>query len=297
MIAGGTGLIGRHLSDRLIKIGYNVAILSRSENCKSIPVQYYWNIDKHFIDPDALSDVDYIINLAGSNIGEKRWTKKRKRQILDSRIISHELIEDKLKMSKQQPKAYISASAVGYYGSQLSDRVFFEDDPPGNDFLAKVCNQWEYGADHLAKLSGRVVKIRTGIVLDKEGGVLHKMMPLFRIGFGSALGTGKQIMPWIHIEDLCNIYIKAIEDVGMRGSYNAVSPELSTNKEFSQTLAKVIKKPLWLPNVPGFLLKLIFGKMSVLLLKGNKISADKLESSGYQFKYKDLTLALTSLVK
>jgi len=296
LIAGGTGLIGSHLSNRFIEKGYEVAVLSRAESKQQKIQTYRWDPDKFEIDRDAIASADYIINLSGANIGEKRWTTKRKQEIKESRVKSGKLIFGELNKQNRNLKAYISASAIGYYGTVTSDKIFNESDPPGDDFLGWTCRAWEEVADRFKGAGIRTVKIRTGLVLTKQGGALSKMIIPVKTGFGSALGTGKQYMPWIHIDDLCGIYIKAIEDMQMAGAYNAVAPEYLTNKEFTQKAAKILNKPLWIPNVPAFVVKLVFGKMSEILLKGSRVSARKIQAAGYQFLYPGLEKALNQLL-
>ena len=170
------------------------------------------------------------------------------------------MIFEKLKENTNQVKAFISASAIGYYGTISTDKIFSETDAPANDFLGETCQQWEQSADRFEELGIRVVKIRTGVVLAKHGGALAKMITPINLGIGSAIGNGRQYLPWIHIEDLCDIYIKAIEDTQMKGAYNAVAPDHKTNRDFTETLAHVLRKPFWFPNIPTIIMKIIFGK-------------------------------------
>jgi uncharacterized protein (TIGR01777 family) len=296
LITGGTGIVGKHLSNKLKEKGYSVAILSRAIHLATDTLTYTWNIEKKEIEEAAIKTADYIIHLAGVNIGDKRWTSKRRQLIIDSRVKSGQLIFDKVKENKNKLKAFISASAIGYYGTIISDKIFSETDPPSNDFLGETCRQWEQSADKFDKLGIRTVKIRTGIVLSSQGGVLEKMILPIRAGIGSPIGSGKQYMPWIHIDDLCNIYIKAIEDEEMTGAYNAVSPDFITNRDFMMTLARLLKKPFWFPAIPGLLLKLIFGRMSEILLKGSSVSSEKIIAAGYKFRFTNLKSALADLL-
>ena len=297
LISGGKGLVGRHLSRKLKDKGYDVALLSRqSRHDLDIPT-YSWNIDNNEIDKAAIEVADYIIHLAGANIGEKRWTSKRKRLIIDSRVKSGHLIFSKVKETQNKLKAFISASAIGYYGTITTDKIFSEADLSSNDFLGETCRQWEESADSFKELGIRTVKIRTGVVLTKRGGALAKMITPVRFGIGSAIGNGRQYLPWIHIDDLCDIYIKAIEDSQMEGVYNAVAPDHKTNKDFIKTLARVLKKPFWFPNVPAIAMKLIFGRMSDMLLKGSRVSSDKIRTAGYNFIFPELEGALKNLVE
>lgn len=295
LITGGTGFIGRHLSIKLKEKGYNVLLLSRNSSRGNRHSVYNWNPDKNEVENEAIERADYIIHLAGAGIGDKRWTKKRKELIISSRIKTCELLFKKVQESGTELKAFISASGIGWYGAETSERIFSETDPPGGDFIGDVCRQWEKSADRFQESGIRTVKIRTGIVLIRKGGALSRMTLPVKYGFGSALGSGKQYLPWIHIDDLCEIYIRAIEDRSMTGVWNAVAPEHITNREFMRMLAKVLEKPFFFPAVPSFVMKLMFGKMSEILLKGSRVSADKILSAGYKFKFPDLENALKDL--
>ncbi len=297
LISGGTGLVGRHLCEKLRDKGYNVSILSRANQQETNLPAYFWDIDKKEIEKEAIESADYIIHLAGANIGDKRWTPERKQLIIDSRVKTGELIFDTTKESKTKPKAFISASAIGCYGTSTSDNIFSETDLPSNDFLGETCRQWERVADKFEELGMRTVKIRTGVVLSKQGGALAKMIAPVKMGIGSAIGNGKQYLPWIHIDDLCGIYIKAIEDTQMSGAYNAVSPNPTTNKNFMETLSLVLKKPFWFPIVPAIAIKMLYGKMSEMILNGNKISSEKIKMTGYNFLFPELQSALNDIIK
>lgn len=297
LITGGTGLVGRHLCKRLQKKGYDVSILGRTRKQKATIPTFTWDLNEKKIEKEAIETADYIIHLAGANIGDKRWTAKRKQLILDSRVKTGQLIFSKIKEQNRNLQAFISASAIGYYGTITSDKIFTETDPSSDDFLGDTCKQWEQMTDRFKDLGIRTVKIRTGVVLTKQGGALSKMITPVKMGIGSAIGSGRQYLPWIHIDDLCGIYIKAIEDKQMDGAHNAVAPDHKTNKEFTRTLARVLKKPFWFPNVPAITMKLMFGKMSEILLKGSRVSADKIKTTGYNFLFPDLESAFTDLIK
>lgn len=288
LITGGTGLIGKHLEKLLTEKGYKVAVLSRNPKEKN---QYKWNISKKYIDEKAFENTDYIIHLAGAGIAEKRWTASRKNILIDSRVKSADLIFQKVKDLNVNLKGFISASGIGYYGTITSTKIFTENDKPANDFIANICVAWEKSAKQFEKLNIPVTILRTGIVLSKKGGALAKInTPLFL----SVLGNGKQYMPWIHIDDLCNLYIKSIEDSSFTGLYNAVAPEHHTNNSFTKTLGKVSKKPISFINVPSFLLKLILGKMAIIVLKGSRISSEKTQKK-YNYRFSDLTSALVDV--
>jgi len=293
LITGGSGLIGKHLQKLLITKGFAVTILSSKRTSNS----FYWNIDSGEIDREAIIQADHIIHLAGANIGEKRWTTKQKQLILDSRIKSAQLLFDSIKKGEHKPKTFISASAVGYYGAITTEHIFTETDEPANDFLGSVCAEWEKAANKFEKLGIRVVKLRTGVVLTQQGGVLERITTPFKYGFGAAIGSGKQYFPWIHIDDLCEIYYKAIVDETMNGAYNAVAPQYCTNKEFTAAVAQTLQKPLFFPAIPAFVLRMLFGKMADLLLKGSRISSSKIIDCQFYFQYSTLQQALSQLLK
>jgi uncharacterized protein (TIGR01777 family) len=297
LITGGTGLIGRHLSKRLTGLGFSVSILSSGTKPVGNYETYFWDYHTGKVDPEIISKANYIIHLAGANIGEKRWTKSRKQEIIDSRVKSAELIYNCLKDKPNVCKAFISASAVGYYGSVTSEKTFTETDSPSSDFLGTVCQLWESAADKFEELGIRTVKIRTGVVLTSKGGALAKIALPVKFGIGSAIGNGKQYMPWVHIDDLCDIYIKAIEDTHIQGAYNAVAPEHLTNIDFLKTLSEVLHKPFWFPKIPGFVLKIVFGEMSEMLLNGSRISSEKISATGFTFSYPKLREAFIHIIK
>ena len=298
LISGGSGFVGNHLTELLLSKGYTVSILSRSEKQNKKDIFYYkWDVAKQFIEEDAVLKADYIIHLAGENIAEKRWTAKRKAAIIDSREKSAQLLYMVLKKHYKKLDAFISASAVGYYGAVNGQEICTEDDAPANDFLGYACQKWEDSIDFIENLNIRTVKIRTGLVMGKDDGFLKKLVPLFKYRLGSALGSGKQYMPWIHIDDLCGIYLQAIVNNEMSGPYNAAVNDDTTNSIFSKTLARIFGYSIWLPNVPEFILKMTLGEMSKIVLTGRRVSSDKIEETGFKFKFTDLEEALKDCVK
>ncbi len=297
LITGGTGLIGKRLSSLLIEKGHTVSVLSRSKKQTDKVKHYTWDIANQKIEEEAIKQADIIIHLAGANVGEGRWTSKRRKEIIDSRVESGNLLFNSIKKHNPNLKAFITSSAIGYYGMVNSDNVFEESDSAGSDFLAEVCVKWEEVANQFTELNCRVIKVRTGVVLDKNDGALAKLLTPIKLGIGSALGSGKQAMPWIHLEDICGIYIHLIENESISGIFNGVAPAKDNNKEFSKTVADVLKKPFWFPAVPAFALKLLMGEQAVIALKGSHISSKKIEASGYKFKFPKLKEALTSLLK
>lgn len=293
LISGGSGFVGSHLTNLLIQKGYSVSILSRSEKQNTDDISYFkWDVSNQTIDEDAVLQADYIVHLAGENIAEKRWTPKRKASIIDSREQSTHLIYSVLRKNNKKLDAFISASAIGIYGAIDGEEICTENTPPANDFLGITCKKWEDSVDFIEKLNIRTVKIRTGLVMGKDEGFLKKLIPIFKYGFGSALGSGKQYMPWIHIDDLCNIYLEAIVNTNMNGAYNAAIDDNTNNTFFSKTLAKVFGYSIWLPNVPAFVIKLAMGEMSKIVLNGRRVSSEKIEKLGFQFQFKSLEAAL-----
>lgn len=280
------------------KIGqdYEIRFLTRHRKQEN---EYEWDIKKGTVDETAFDDVSHIIHLAGANISEKRWTPERKRELISSRVDSAELLRATLRKNKIKLKSFISASGINFYGTKTSEKIDVETDPPGNDFLSEVVVLWERAADDFKEqeLAERVVKIRTAVVLSEKDGALKKMVPPVQYYIGSPLGSGKQYMPWIHIEDICSIYEFALKNSTIEGAYNAVSPQHATNKELTKKIAKVLGKPLWMPNVPGFVLKLIFGELASVILEGSRASSQKILDAGFHFKFPDLEKALRDLLK
>lgn len=297
LISGGSGFIGSNLTALLVSKGYSVSILSRSVKQNKEDVFYYkWDVSNQTIDEKAVLKADYIIHLAGENIAEKRWTAKRKAEIIDSREKSTQLLYAVLKKHNKKLDAFISASAVGIYGAVNGEEICSEDMTPANDFLGYTCQKWEDSLDFIENLNIRTIKIRTGLVLGKNDGFLKKLIPLFKFRLGSALGSGTQYMPWIHVDDLCNMYLQAVSNINMEGPYNAAICDNTTNTVFSKTFARVFGYSIWLPNVPAFILKLVMGEMALIVLTGRRISSDKVEQTGFKFKYKNLEEALRDCV-
>lgn len=285
------------MSEKLLKRGYKVSHLSRSISNITTIKTYRWDYHSNYIDAEAIKTADFIIHLAGESLVQKKWTKKQKQTIIESRVKSTDLIFKEVHTQNKKLKAFITASGVGYYGAINSETIAKEEDTHYNDFLGNVCFQWEQSALQFKELNIRTVALRTGMVLSDTGGALSKLIPSFKWGLGSAMGSGKQFVPWIHIDDLCNMYIKAIEDDQINGAYNAVAPENVTNLEFSKTLARTLKKPFWMPKIPGGVLNLILGEMSIMLLKGVRVSSKRITDSGFTFTFPTLNKALTHLLK
>lgn len=298
LISGGSGFIGRHLTAILLAKGYSVSILSRSEKQNKGDIFYYkWDVVHQTIDENAVLNADYIIHLAGENIAEKRWTAKRKKALIDSREKSAQLLYSILKKHNKNLDAFISASAVGIYGAVNGEEICSEGMTPANDFLGYTCQKWEGALDLIENMNIRTVKIRTGLVLGKNGGFLTKLVPLFKMKLGSALGSGKQYMPWIHLDDLCEIYVHAITNSSVEGPYNAAVSDNTSNTIFSKTLARIFGYSIWLPNVPAVVLKMVLGEMAAIVLTGRRVSSDKIEQTGFQFKFRNLEEALKDCLK
>ncbi|MCV9928958.1 TIGR01777 family oxidoreductase [Flavobacterium sp. LS1R49] len=298
LLTGGSGFIGTKLSALLIANGYSVSILTRSERKATNDITYYkWSLENNYIDEVSVLKADYIIHLAGENIAEKKWSDKRKKEIIDSREKPIELIYAVLKKNNKTLDAFISASAVGIYGAFTSETICTEETPAANDFLGETCQKWEAATNCIESLGIRTVKIRTGLVLGKNEGFLKKLAPIFKYGFGSIIGIGKQYMPWIHIDDLCTIYLQAIINPNIKGAYNAAVSDDTTNAIFSKALANVYGYSIWLPRVPSFVIKLIMGEMSKIVLTGQRVSSQKIENAGFKFEYPNLEPALINCLK
>jgi uncharacterized protein len=297
LITGGSGLIGQRLTPMLLEKGYRVTHLSRRAGSKNGVTVYSWDVDKSYIDEEAVKTADYIIHLAGANIAEERWTSKRKKEIIDSRAVSAGLLYEQLHKHKKKLKAFVSSSAVGYYGMVTTDRIFNENDKPAKDFLGETCRIWEESAGPVAAMRIRTVWTRLGIVLSPDGGALKKMVCPVKYYIGSPLGSGRQYMPWVHIEDACRALIMAMENESMHGAYNIVAEQSVTNAELTRAIAKVLDKPLWAPAVPSFVLRLMFGEMASMILEGSRASNGKLLAAGFTFKFPRLEDALSDLLK
>lgn len=297
VLTGGTGFIGKKLTRLLLENGFSVSVLSRSVKENSEGISYYkWDVDAGTIDEQAILNADYVIHLAGENIGAKRWTVNRKKAILDSREKSTQLLFSCLHKHNKQLKAFVSASGVGIYGAITDEVICSETTPAASDFLGTVCQKWEAATHPIRDLGIRTVQIRTGLVLGKGDGVLQQLIPLFKYKLGSAIGSGKQYMPWIHIDDLCRIYLASMLNSEMQGPYNAAINDSTNNTIFSSALAKVFGYTIWLPNVPAFVLQLVLGEMAQLVLKGRRINSEAIEKTGFQFQFTDLEKALRDCI-
>jgi hypothetical protein len=295
LITGASGLIGKHLTGFLAGNGHAVAHLGRKRSAEGKFRQFHWDPENGVMEEGAVSWADAIVHLAGANVSEGRWTEKRKREIIDSRVKSTQLLAKTIIREKAKTKIFISAAAVGWYGMISSDKIFTESAPAANDFFGNVCLQWENAADLMEEAGLRTVKLRISVVLAKDGGVLPQLAKPVKWLAGSPLGSGKQWMPWVHIDDLCALFLKAIEDVNMKGPYNAAASQHITNKEFVKAIGKVLHRPVFLPPVPEFILKTILGEMSGIVTKGSRVSNEKIKKAGFNFQYDNLETALKQL--
>jgi uncharacterized protein (TIGR01777 family) len=296
LITGGSGGIGKRLIPMLQAAGHQVRSIGRSIPRASKLPSFIWNLETMTMDEAALDGVSHIIHLAGAGIADSRWTIARKEEIITSRVIPIKLLADTLKARNQHIEAFISASGIGYYGAVTSAHIYTEDDAPAEDFLGKTCQLWEDAVQLFDGIAHREVRIRTGVVLDEQSGALPKLMLPAKFGIAASLGNGKQWMPWVHYEDLCRIYVKAIEDNDFCGAYNAVSPQHTTHKQVLSELSAALHKPFWLPSVPSFAMKTAMGEMADMLLDGSRVSSQRLVQSGFIFRHPDLKQAFTQIL-
>ncbi len=301
LLTGGTGLVGTALTKALLAQGYEVTILTRSKKSFDPGQQLsyaHWDIHQSLIDPRAIDTADHIIHLAGAGVAEKRWTAKRKKEIRDSRVQSGELLVKSLQTIPNKVLSVVTASAIGWYGPDPRPGFsgFIESDPPDDSFLGNTCKEWEGAIEPVSDLGKRLVKIRIGIVLAKEGGAFPEFSRSFKFGVKAILGTGKQVISWIHINDLVNIFIRAIETNSMTGVYNGVAPNPVSNRVMMDSIARQ-KGGVYLPlPVPAFMLKLALGEMSVEVLKSTTVKPARLLEEGYVFQYNRIEEATEKLI-
>ena len=304
LITGGTGLIGKALTSKLIGKGYKIIILTRktmSEDKDGISYAQ-WNIEKNEIDIEALTKADYIIHLAGAGVMDKKWTDEYRNEIVQSRTRSSELLIRSLNETNNKVQAVISSSAIGWYGKDNQPLIrpggFIESDPPDEGFLGETCRLWEASITPVTKMDKRLVIIRTGIVLSNDGGAYPEFRKSLQFGIASILGSGKQIISWIHIDDLCNMFIYALEKEALQGVYNAVAPTPVNNKKLILKLATRIRKSFFIPiHIPSFMLKTILGERSIEILKSTSVKSIKIQEAGFNFMYPTIDIALDDLCK
>jgi hypothetical protein len=295
LIAGGSGLIGTRLTQLLLEKGYAVSYLSRHKFSKNNVAVYKWNPINNFIEEGAIENAHYIINLAGAGIAAKAWTNKRRHEIIDSRVYAAKTIFNVLQKNKYNVKGVVCASAIGYYKKD-SNEVLTETSEPGTDFLSYTTQQWEHASKEFEKTGIRTTILRTGIVLSLKGGALAEMYKPMKFSIAAYFGNGKQIYSWIHIDDLCRMFIKAIEDEKMNGVYNAVAPQPETNKNFMRIVKKVKGGFNLLMPVPSILMRLILGERASVVLDGQNVSCKKISGSDFEFQFPDLKSALKNCV-
>ena len=298
LVTGGTGFIGRKVCDTLQNKEYDVNVVSRNpEKAKSKLGQlgeiYGWNPETEQLPTEAISDANAVIHLAGETISG-RWNNEKKRRIRDSRVLSTRNLVESCANVESKPNVLICASAIGLYGDS-GDNSFTEETPPGTDYLAKVCKEWETEAYKATELGIRVVTVRIGLVLGLGGGMLQQVLTPFRIGIGGKLGSGQQWMSWIHVDDVVGIILYALENDSINGALNATAPEPVRNIEFTKALGSVLRKPTILP-VPNFGLKLMMGEFADFVLLSQKVLPKKTEATGYEFQFKTIDSALSDLL-
>ena len=294
LIAGGTGFVGKQLIDFLVGKSYSIHVLTRKPSANSTEniCFFRWDVERQYIDKKAFEGVEILINLTGANIGEKRWTNDRKKEIIDSRIKSINLLYQYISENKFNINTFISSSAVGFYGAVTTEKTFAETSESGNNFLASVCQKWEDAALKFKDLGVRTVILRKGVILGKEGGMVKKLSPLAQLGINVSLGSGEQYLPWIDIRDLLRLYDFFLSNPQLSGIYNAVATEQITMNDFSKVLLKSFGKKSFLPNAPAFVIRLLFGEMAVMLLEGSKVSNEKLKTTGFSFEFDTIEKSL-----
>ena len=310
IITGATGLIGRKLSQKLIERGDKLTIFTRNPDSAKIVLtgaKKYIKWDYEWMDAPSslhyagtswmheLNGKDAVVHLAGANLGAKRWNEAYKKLAYESRIISTRNLVEAIAEVDKKPNTFICSSAVGYYGNR-SDDYLSEDEEPANNFLAKLCDDWEKEAAKVETLGVRRISIRTGLVLSKDEGLLKQMIPSYKLLLGGYLGNGRQWFPWIHIDDIVSIYLHAIDSGNLFGAINAASPGIVRMKEFAKTLGRVLHRPSFLP-IPKFAIKILKGELGNYATDSQRVVMNKLLKSGYKFKFENLEDALNDLLK
>lgn len=296
LITGASGLIGTRLSEMLMDRGHVVAHLTRKPVSGGRYKQYGWDPARGSIDDGCIDKTQAIIHLAGESVVSASWSKERKAEIITSRTQSIGLLYDLLKKHENTVSVCISAGGIGYYGDR-GNTLLTEESGPGTGFLPESCMAWEEAVETGTLLGLRICQIRTGIVLSLKGGALKELEKTVKIGLGAPLGTGKQYLSWIHIDDLCRIYIRALENPVFTGIFNGVAPNPVINEEFTRILAAVLNKPLFLPHVPDFAMQLILGERKHVVLDSDNVSNQKLLETGFEFQFKLLSAALLDIYK
>lgn len=296
-VTGATGLVGRQLVKLLIGRGDKVNVLTRDpararETLGSFSQLGFYGKDEWMQGVDGSR---VVVNLAGEPIST-RWSEGVKKEIYDSRVLTTRLLSDLIRECEKKPEVFVSGSAIGYYGTSLG-QTFSEQSPPGSDFLARVCQDWEEAAMRASSEDTRVVCLRTGLVLSKEGGVLEKMVPIFQLFVGSPLGQGDQWMSWIHRDDLCDLILHSAQNAELSGAVNGTAPEPQMMNTFCRDLAGVLERPMFMPPVPDLPLQVLLGEGAVLVLEGQKVVPNRAQETGFEFKYPKLRQALQHATK
>jgi uncharacterized protein (TIGR01777 family) len=300
LITGGSGLIGTALTGLLSLKGYKIIILSRSARPSKGNVSYsLWDINRSLIDPRVIREADHIIHLSGAGVADKRWTAKRKNEILKSRVDGSKLLVKALGETENKVKTVVSASGIGWYGMDKagSPRPFIEADPPDSGFLGETCRLWEESIHPVTNLGKRLVICRTGIVLSNNGGAFPEFVKPLKAGVAGILGSGRQMVSWIHIDDICRLYLSAVENQYMNGVYNATAPEVVSNKELILKIAKARKRPYIPIHVPEFALKLLLGEMSIEVLKSTSVDDSRVRNAGFNFLFPGIDAAINELIR
>ena len=302
LISGGTGMVGRQLTKHLLKKGYQVIILTRKipflKDANPNISYALWNLADQTIDSEAVQKASCLIHLAGAGVVDKKWTKVYKDEIANSRTQSSALIIKALSNHTHSIKTIISASAIGWYGEDPSPNAkgFVEIDLAAKGFLGETCKKWEQSIEPVEKMGIRLVKLRIGIVLSNDGGALAEFKKPIQFGVAGILGTGNQMISWIHIDDLCRLFIEGIENEQLAGTYNAVAPLPVSNKELTIELAHQIKGKFYIPlHVPKFILKIMMGEISIEILKSTTVNCEKIKKTGFTFLYPSIKAALHQL--
>lgn len=294
LITGGNGLVGRSLTQSLLQQGHRVSHLSRTPSIIPDITTYGWNVVDQQIDARCLDGVDTIIHLAGADIAGEAWTPARKLEISRSRTESIRLLYRLMGQRPHGVKSVISASGIAFYGDRF-DEILTEQSHPSPDFLGTICQEWEVAVSEGKALSLRVVIFRTGIVLTKKGGALASLVPMIQSGFGASLGSGRQWVPWIHLQDVVGLYCLAVQDSSLAGVVNQTAPGLLTNRQFMEALARHFRKPLWMPSIPAFMLNLMMGERSAFVLNSTRAVPPARLLQAYRFIYPTLDEALSAI--
>ncbi|MDO8368164.1 MAG: TIGR01777 family oxidoreductase [Saprospiraceae bacterium] len=292
LIAGGTGLIGSRLAEMLSNQGHTVRLLTRSPKGSG---EFFWNPAANEIENAALQDLDVVVNLAGASIADKRWTPARKKELVESREQSAAVLFREMERMPRRPKAYLSASAIGYYGNSRELWMLEDTAPVDQSFMMECCQKWESAADQMTTLGIRTVKFRIGVVMAKEGGALAEIVKPLRFGLGAYFGNGQAWWSWVHRDDVCRAFLWAIDNQSVEGVFNLVSPTPARGKDLVKATAKAMHQLAVFLPAPAFILRLILGEMSAVILNSNRISSEKLTQAGFEFQWPEINTALRDI--